>query len=104
MPKAKPQTITGETPEEIAAAYKREYKVRNIPTGLSPEGWALSDEYRAAHQVLIDRRKKAELAEKKDEEIAQKPERLCSIPECENIILPTGKRGRPPTKCEEHRK
>jgi hypothetical protein len=77
------------------------------------EFWESSEKYKGAHSVIIEERKKIEKkeeAEKRkelDNPVATgKPivtERFCNTDGCDNIIQPTGKRGRPPTKCEKCR-
>lgn len=77
------------------------------------EFWASSEKFKEAHSVIIEERKKIEKKERAEKEkqeenpvTSSKPivtERFCSTDGCDNIIVPSGKRGRPAKKCESCR-
>jgi 3-methyladenine DNA glycosylase AlkD len=94
------------------AAFRKKH---GRPAGIKDaEFWDISNTYMERHSAAIELRKKEEKREeekkKREEEnpvFSDKKvvsEKFCKTDGCENIILPTGKRGRPPTKCESCRK
>ena len=96
------------------ALQKFKKKNKRFPNSKDPEFWEMSEVYKTSYQVLVDeanleQTKLDRLAEKEDENpvFSKKKivvERLCAHPDCEVIIPPSGKRGRPASKCVDHRK
>lgn len=108
----------GDTYAENDAIFKREFKARGCGWDNPEDTRALGEALRKAHEVVMDRehdakKKAAREAEKAkaletmfpDKKAATPkpaaPERRCVV--CDNVIPPTGKAGRPATKCEAHR-
>ena len=109
--------------QEISAFFK---KNKRYPTIKDEEFWAISERYKQGHQILIDIRKekeriaydelvktdpaKAELMERPpgakrvQGNSAPKIGRVCVERGCNESVERTGSRGRPPIKCEIHRK
>lgn len=97
---------------------KKELEIFRIDHGRSAtskdkEFWEISERYKEKFSELIAERKKEEKKEEKEKEkLEENPvatgkkvvtERFCETDGCDNIIVPTGKRGRPAKKCENCR-
>lgn len=100
-----------EAHSSAVAAFKK--KNGRFPTSKDPEFWQMSETYKDSYQKIIDEYNGEAIKLRKIEEKQNEnpvfgkskivTERICAHKDCGEIVQPTGKRGRPPTKCLEHR-
>lgn len=98
--------------DERAETAEVEKRLGRKLTQKDSDYWQLAEKYRQRYfdEVMTPRKKMEDLKKAEDKKETQNPvtasktivtERICKT--CDNIIAPSGKRGRPATRCEECR-